>query len=163
MPEVSRIPGDFRPPQNSGANSATISLQGDKHKECAYRPHRAGEDPMKRIKDRGFTLVEVLVALFILSVGLLAMSAMVVSVMRATAQGKETTTAATLLQDKMESLKNSGISSLTSGSDSPAVGNITYSRQWNISSANNLTTITVNVNWIDRSAHSVSAATLRGQ
>jgi len=117
---------------------------------------------MKKQNQRGFTLIEVLTALFILSVVLLGMSSMVFSVMRATAQSKEMAAATTLLQDKMESLKNASVSSLTSGSDSINLGNITYLRQWAISTVGNLKTITVTVNWASRGSHNVSVTTLRG-
>ncbi len=117
----------------------------------------------KKRHQRGFTLIETLISLFILSVGLLCMSSMVFSVMRATAQSKETTTATTLLQDKMETLKNSNFSALTSGNDSASLGNITYLRQWAISTAGNLKTITITVNWTSRGSHVVSLTTVRGE
>ena len=70
--------------------------------------HRAGETGMKNTKKAGFTLIEVLIAVFILSVVLLAISSMVYSVMRSTSNSKETSTATTLMQDEMETLKNAG-------------------------------------------------------
>jgi prepilin-type N-terminal cleavage/methylation domain-containing protein len=117
----------------------------------------------KKQEQRGFTLIETLISLFILSVALLGMSSMVFSVIRATAQSKEMTTATTLLQDKMENLKNTGMSSLTSGNDSASLGNIMYLRQWAISTVGNLKTITVTVNWTSRGPHGVSVTTLRGE
>ena len=117
----------------------------------------------KKSDQRGFTLFEVLISMFILAVGLLGMSSMVVSVMRATAQSKETSAATVLLQDKMESLRNTATNALTPGNDSTSMGNITYLRQWAISTVGNLKTITVTVNWTSARPHNVSAATLRGQ
>src|SRR3972149_2969128 len=134
------------------------------NQECFRCSYREGDDRMKKKKQgqRGFTLLETLISLCILSVALLGMSSMVFSVIRATAQSKEMTTATTLLQDKMENLKNTSISSLTSGNDSASLGNITYLRQWVISTVGNLKTISVTVNWTGRGAHGVSATTLRG-
>jgi len=111
----------------------------------------------------GFTLIETVISLCILLGVLLGMSSMVFSVIRATAQSKEMGTATTLLQDKMENLKNISIGSLTSGSDSASLGNITYLRQWAVSTAGNLRTITVTVNWTSRRSHDVSVTTLRGE
>ena len=111
----------------------------------------------------GFTLIETVISLCILSVVLLGMSSMVFSVIRATAQSKEMATATTLLQDKMENLKNISIGSLTSGSDSASLGNITYLRQWAVSTVGNLKTITVTVNWTSRRSHDVSVTSLRGE
>jgi prepilin-type N-terminal cleavage/methylation domain-containing protein len=117
---------------------------------------------MKRQEQQGFTLIEILIALFILSVVLLAISSMVFSVMRATSQSKEMAAATTLLQDKLEYLKNAQVGSLASGNDSINLGNISYLRQWIISTAANVTTITVTVNWNSRGTHNISMTTLRG-
>ncbi len=119
----------------------------------------------KTKKCDGFTLIELLIALFILSVVLLALSTMVYSVMRATAQSKGMATATTLAQDVLENLKNSSYSSLASGNDtkSPAPGNITYNRQWTVSTVGNIKTIEVTVSWTDHRPHNVSFTTLRGE
>ena len=121
---------------------------------------------MKRLRKQnpfGFTLVETVISLCILFVVLLGMGSMVFSVIRATAQNQEMTTATTLLQEKMENLKKINISSLTSGDDSASQGNIRYLRQWVVSTVGNLKTITVTVNWTSRGPHDVSVTTLRGE
>jgi hypothetical protein len=87
---------------------------------------------------------------------------MVYSVMQATSTSKETSTATTLMQDQMEKLRNISLASLTSGNDTVQLGNINYSRQWSVSTTGNISTISVTVNWTDRSPHTVSASTLRG-
>jgi prepilin-type N-terminal cleavage/methylation domain-containing protein len=117
---------------------------------------------MKRRDQTGFTLIEILIALFILSVVLLAISTMVFSVMRATSQSKEMATATTLVQDKLENLKNARVGSLAVGNDSINLGNITYLREWNIGTTGNVRTVNVTVNWNSRGAHNVSMTTLRG-
>jgi len=122
---------------------------------------------MKRKNQRGFTLTELLIALFILSVVLLALSTMVYSVMRATAQSKGMATATTLAQDKIESFKNLSYSSLTLGTFNepitPSGSSITYNRQWTVSTVGNIKTITVIVSWTDRLPHNVSITTVRGE
>ena len=118
---------------------------------------------MKIKNQRGFTLTELLISLFILSVVLLALSTMVYSVMRATAQSKGMATATTLAQDRMESLKNTSFSSLASGSDSTSLGNITYNRTSTVITVGNIKTITVAVSWTDRLPHNVSITTVRGE
>ena len=127
----------------------------------------------KKQGQRGFTLIETIISMFILSVALLGMSSMAVSVIRATEQSKEMTTATTLLQDKMENLKNTSISLLTPGtfSEPVSLGNITGTRQWDIKwvidplnpLVHNLKTINVQVNWTSRGDRLVSATTLRGE
>jgi len=59
----------------------------------------------KKQRQRGFTLVVTLISMFILSVALLGMSSMLFSLIRATAQSRQMTTATALLQDKMENSK----------------------------------------------------------
>jgi len=117
---------------------------------------------MKRQKQRGFTMVELLISLFVLSFVLLSITSLVFSVMRSTSKSKEASVATTLMQDKLESLKNAGLSSLTSGSDSIRLGNIDYLRQWAISPSGNIRTIMVMVNWNNPGTHNVSVTTLRG-
>jgi prepilin-type N-terminal cleavage/methylation domain-containing protein len=117
---------------------------------------------MKKQNKHGFTMIELLVAVFILCVVLLAISSMVYSVMRATSNSKETSTATTLMQDKMEALKNSSLLSLAPGNDTQHLGNIDYLRQWSISTTANIRTITVTVNWTNRGSHTVTMTTLRG-
>lgn len=107
-------------------------------------------------------MIEIIIALFVLSVVLLAISTMVFSVMRATSQSKEMATATTLVQDKLENLKNASVGALASGNDSINLGNISYLRQWIISTAGNITTITVTINWNSRGTHNLSMTTLRG-
>ncbi len=116
---------------------------------------------MKRKNENGFTLIELLIALFLLTVVLLAISSMVYSVMRSTSNSKETTTATALMQDKMESLKNTSLTSLNSGSDSVPLGNINYLRQWSVSTTGNIRTVTVAVDWTNRGSHTVTMKTLR--
>jgi len=117
---------------------------------------------MKRKKQFGFTMIELLIALFVLSFVLLSITSLVYSVMRSTSQGKGTSIATTLMQDKLESLKNAGLSSLTSGNDSVRLGSTDYLRQWVVSPAGNVRTITVTVNWNNPGPHNISVTTLRG-
>jgi len=54
--------------------------------------------------DNGFTLLEVLVAIVILSVGLLGMASLTVGIINGNAFSKNASTATTLAQDKMEEI-----------------------------------------------------------
>ena len=118
---------------------------------------------MKKKKDSGFTMIELLIAMGILSVALLSLGSMVYSVMNSTSLSKGMTVATTLMQDKMESLKNTAVSSLTTGNDTVQLGNIDYLRQWTVSPSANTRTITVTVNWNDRGPHNVTTTTIRGE
>ena len=117
---------------------------------------------MNQVREKGFTLLEILVALFLLSVVLLATSNMVYSVIKAASQSKEKSMAVVFAQDKMEFLKNTGFSSISVGSDSPSYGGITYSRVWSVTTSGNVKIISLTVSWTDRVSRSLTLTTMRG-
>jgi prepilin-type N-terminal cleavage/methylation domain-containing protein len=65
-------------------------------------------------KHGGFTLTEVLIAVVILSVGLLGLSAMTVAMTKSLAFGNRLTTATALAQKKLEEIKNTSYTNVTS-------------------------------------------------
>ena len=71
---------------------------------------------MSRCKhnDNGFTLLEVLVAIIILTAGLLGMAALTGGIIHGNKFSNDLTTATTLAQDKMEDIKRLGYSGVTS-------------------------------------------------
>lgn len=96
----------------------------------------------------GFTLLEVLIAIVILSVALLGMATLTASIIGYNQFADQTTTATTLAQDKMEELKNTSYSSIDDSS-SPDTESI-YTRSWivnNDTPNDDMKTITVTVNW----------------
>ncbi|RLB91588.1 MAG: hypothetical protein DRH10_01525 [Deltaproteobacteria bacterium] len=101
----------------------------------------------------GFTLLEVLIAMFILAFGLLAIAQMQVTAIRGNAFSNRTTTALTLAQDKIEEL-----SGLSFDNDQLAAGHhpagadpdpdlSPYTRTWDIVNGLNTKTVTVKVTW----------------
>ena len=65
-------------------------------------------------KNGGFTFAEVLIAVVILSVGLLGLSAMTIAMTKSLAFGNKLTTATALAQKKLEEIKNASYTNLTS-------------------------------------------------
>jgi type IV pilus modification protein PilV len=65
----------------------------------------------------GFTLVELLVAMMVFAVGMLALAATAASVTRMMGGAKRQTLAATVAQSRLEKLRSSPCASLTSGSE----------------------------------------------
>lgn len=59
----------------------------------------------------GFTLLEVLIAMFILTVAILALVSVTVTVIKGNASNKMVTTATTLAKDQLETLKNTSLNS----------------------------------------------------
>jgi len=119
---------------------------------------------------KGFTLLEVLITLIILSVALLALAGMMVSTTRNNASGGHVTEAATLAQDKLEEFRVSSWDRLlptTSGprADPSITGStgLNYARSWNIVQDNNLKTITIAVSWTDRINHSIRLVSVIAQ
>lgn len=97
---------------------------------------------------RGFTLVEVFIAIFIFAVSLTGVVAVAVSVINANALSKEITTATTLGIDKMEMLKNTQYSTLRGGG--PETLQTLYTRTWTVtdnSPATDMKTVQVRVSW----------------
>jgi prepilin-type N-terminal cleavage/methylation domain-containing protein len=101
--------------------------------------------------NKGFTLIEVLVGMFLLCVVLLGMAGYMTAVLKAEGSGKNLSTAMVFLQDKVEYLKVGSLYTLFNGSDTQTIGNLEYQRLWEISSlSNNLRMITVSVNWYEK-------------
>ena len=112
----------------------------------------------------GFTLIEVLIALSILTVGILAVGTMQISALRGNEFSDSTTTALVLAEDKMEELFNSGYSDLELTDGSHNSGNIDemgqsggrFYRTWNVKE------ITMVVTW-DNGKHHVSLDSIKRQ
>lgn len=113
---------------------------------------------MKRLRrSYGFTLIEILVALVILGVSLLALAGLMVTTTRNNASAGQVTEAATLAQDKLEELRAIPWDRVVSGQDQRAGSTgITYGRNWNVVTNGNIKTITITVSWSDRFNHAIS-------
>ena len=102
-------------------------------------------------KQYGFTLIEVMAGMVVLSLGLLLLLPMMVTSMQANDMARGSTEASMYIKDKMEELKN--MDPPTSGADS--IG--TLLRSWTVASLNpNLWQIDVRVAWTDRNDRSHS-------
>ena len=115
---------------------------------------------MKELKrSNGFSLIEVIIALFILAVALLALAGLMVSTTKNTSFGGHMTEASTFAQDKVEELKVSSWGNVVSGADTRTGSTgINYSRTWAVRDNINSTQrwVTVTVNWNDLTSHSIS-------
>ena len=114
---------------------------------------------------KGFTLIEILVALVILSICLLGMAGLMTMTTKNNSYGGHLTEAATLAQDKLEQLRATPFGMIphnATTTDKPVVSTgVTNNRSLvavpNIAPpANTLNVITITVSWIDKIPHSIS-------
>ena len=122
---------------------------------------------MNLVRPKGFALIEVLVALVILSICLLGMAGLMATTTRNNSDGGRMTEAVTLIQDKLEELKaTSSIRIFNNGPNQadPDSANVirgtAYKRKWNVvADVDGTYRITVTVSWTDKISHSISMIT----
>jgi len=115
------------------------------------------------IKSKGFSLIEMLIALVILSISLLALASLMAMTTRNNSFGSHVTEAATFAQDKLEELQATSFVNIASGIDTRngATG-IAFSRNWNVVAVQddegkpNRRNVTITINWNDGTSHSIS-------
>ena len=105
---------------------------------------------------RGFSIVEMLVALLILASGLLALARFQTVLISSDSLAKQRSEATLLAEQKVDILRSYGTmsaySSMTSGSDSVGGSNASYSRSWTVtpSASPAYVAISITVSWMDR-------------
>ena len=100
---------------------------------------------------KGFSLVEVLIAMTIFAIGVLALAQMQVTAIRGNAFSSTTTDGTTLAQDRVEQLMNLPYDdgALAEGNHGPVTQGV-YNVSWNVvndSAVNNTKTVNVSVTW----------------
>ncbi|WP_348946570.1 prepilin-type N-terminal cleavage/methylation domain-containing protein [Chitinibacter sp. FCG-7] len=105
----------------------------------------------------GFSLIEMLVAVFIFSIGLLAVASLQAKLVSHGATNKESNIAESLAKQKMEELRRRGFDFLpANGSDTPSSFNSdfnsTFTRKWTISNGPTIDSrlVTVTMSWKDK-------------
>jgi type IV pilus modification protein PilV len=114
-------------------------------------------------KSNGFSLIEVLIALVILAISLLALAGLMVQTTTSNSFGGHMTEASTFAQDKLEELRVSAWGDVASKFDT-MVGstNIIYNRTWTVAAngSGNLKTISISVSWFDKMNHTMAITIL---
>lgn len=111
------------------------------------------------VKSKGFTLIEVLIALVILSISLLGVASLMITTTKSNAFGSHMTEAATFAQDKLEELRAVSWVNITPGSDhQQSSTGLDFARNWDVKEigTGNLRTITLTINWNDGISHSIT-------
>ena len=111
--------------------------------------------------NNGFTLMEVLVAMVILSVGLLGTAALTIKIINSNKLSNMISTATVLAQDKMEEIRGVGYDNAVPEAKAPMSSPYAhYERKVTVNSPSiGMKTITVTVFW-DSGAHSVVLNTI---
>jgi type IV pilus modification protein PilV len=115
-----------------------------------------------KINARGFTLIEVLVAMNIFSVALLGIAMSTASVIKANQVSYYTSLANTLAQDKLEQLKATPSSIASGGPVTDTISGKSFSRSWTVtanSPATGMHKIDVTVTWTDYQSRSITLST----
>ncbi len=103
--------------------------------------------------ERGFTLIEVLVATVILVIGLIGVAGLLTSVMQANRGAMNRTRAQQILVEKVAQFHSTAYANLASGSDQDTVGGVVFTRQWTVNPNTpiaNASTIALTARWVER-------------
>ncbi len=105
------------------------------------------------IKSRGFSLIEMLIAIVILSISLLALAALMATTTQNNSFGAHMSEATTFAQDMLERLRAGPWENVVSNADQVTSSTgITYDRNWVVSPnptspSDTLREVTISINW----------------
>ena len=109
-------------------------------------------------------MIEVLIALTILSVSLLALAGLMGVVTKNNSYGSHLTEATTLAQDKLEELRVSRWGSIAEGFDNvTGSSSINYTRTWEVTNGAGIKTVAIVIGWNDRVDHSIRLLSVLSQ
>jgi type IV pilus assembly protein PilV len=116
----------------------------------------------------GFTLIEIMITLVILSVGLTALAGLQVSAIKGNTFSKRMTAAVSIANQKLEQLKDTDYANILSESSTQITqSNMRFTRQVTVTNNSplaNTKTVNVTVTWSDGSnSHSVPITTIISQ
>lgn len=111
---------------------------------------------------KGFSLTEVLIALVVLSVGLLSIGQLMLTSIRTTAYGNYFTQATALAQAKMEEFRSARPLPGTGSDQLVGMNGTRYTRTWSIVANGEMRIITVVVDWVDKTTRSIRLSTILG-
>ncbi len=119
-------------------------------------------------KQRGFSLIEVLIGLIFLAIGLLAIAALQATSIRGNFFSNNLMQATYVAQDRLEFLKNLPLDSpaLQAGNYNPIpaiLSGVVFNQSYTVFVSGDLKTIHYTVTWNDGINHNVTFSTIRSQ
>lgn len=106
----------------------------------------------RRSDRRGFTLIEIMVGLVLLTIGALSLAAMSATVANANRDSTNRTRADQLLHEKVEELQSMNYGDIESGDDDFDVGDIAFTVTWTVENdtpVNDVKQVTLVANWTE--------------
>jgi type IV pilus assembly protein PilV len=150
---------DRRAPRPAASLGELAAAAPTRCRACRVRGH-------DRHPAGGFTLVEMMVAILLLSVGLMGLAALSTTVTRGNIQSSTLTAASALAQERIERFRTESYGSIASGGDTRGVDGVTYTRNWTVTNDDpeaGLKAIAVTVRWSTNGrAHATTLTTIRG-
>lgn len=105
--------------------------------------------------ERGFTFIEVLVALVILAIGILALAELQFTSLKGNSSSKATTSAVSVAEKKMEEIRNAGYTNIAAEAPTQVTASgMTFTREVQVTTNSPMTnakTVTVTVSWVEGS------------
>jgi len=98
--------------------------------------------------EKGFSLIEVMIALVLFAIGLLAFAGLEIVAVRNATYSKDYGKANTYAQQKVEEMKGTDWASVSTGSDTLEQR---FTRAWTVTATETVKTVAVTVTWVDPS------------
>lgn len=110
------------------------------------------------MNERGFSLIEVIIAMIILSVGVIGMAASTTAITRMTSQGAMTGNAAAVAGSRFDVLRATPCASLSTGGTATS---LKFNEKWTITTSGYLRSVTDSVTYIfNRKSRTVAFSTV---